>query len=195
MNGTRQKIQYSLALEPVDQGETPVSGYQGTAPFMAKPISESPAVTEQLVEEMCDRENLGRAWKRVRRNKGSPGVDGMTIDDARDYLREHWPSIRSQLLEGTYQPQPVKRVEIPKPDGGVRKLGVPCVVDRLIQQALLQVLQEQWDPTFSGIATASDRDAPLIRRWPKRNDTLPRATASWLTLISKNFSTGSIMTA
>ena len=149
MNGTRQKIQYSLALEPVDQGETPVSGYQGTEPFMAKPISESPAVTEQLMEEMCDRENLVRAWKRVRRNKGSPGVDGMTIDDAKDYLREHWPSIRSQLLEGTYQPQPVKRVEIPKPDGGVRKLGVPCVVDRLIQQALLQVLQKRWDPTFS----------------------------------------------
>jgi hypothetical protein len=62
---------------------------------------------------------------------------------------EHWPPIRSQLLSGTYQPQPVKRVEIPKPDGGIRKLGVPCVVDRLIQQALLQVLQEQWDPTFS----------------------------------------------
>jgi RNA-directed DNA polymerase len=79
MNGTRQKIQYSLALEPVDQGETPVSGYQGTEPFMAKPISESQAVTEQLMEEMCDRENLVRAWKRVRRNKGSPGVDGMTI--------------------------------------------------------------------------------------------------------------------
>ncbi len=73
----------------------------------------------------------------------------MTIDDAKDYLCEHWPSIRSRLIEGTYQPQPVKRVEIPKPDGGVRKLGVPCVVDRLIQQALLQVLQEQWDPTFS----------------------------------------------
>jgi RNA-directed DNA polymerase len=73
----------------------------------------------------------------------------MSIDDAKDYLREHWPSIRSRLLDGTYQPQPVKRVEIPKPDGGVRKLGVPCVVDRLIQQAVLQVLQEQWDPTFS----------------------------------------------
>ncbi|HUB50367.1 MAG TPA: reverse transcriptase domain-containing protein, partial [Acetobacteraceae bacterium] len=73
----------------------------------------------------------------------------MTIDDAKGYLREHWPSIRSQLLDGTYQPQPVKRVEIPKPGGGIRKLGVPCVVDRLIQQAVLQVLQEQWDPTFS----------------------------------------------
>ena len=73
----------------------------------------------------------------------------MTIKDANAYLREHWPSIRSQLLLGTYQPQPVKRVEIPKPDGGIRKLGVPCVVDRLIQQALLQVLQPRWDPTFS----------------------------------------------
>jgi hypothetical protein len=75
-------------------------------------------------------------------------VDGMTIDDAKDYLRENWPSIRFQLLKGTYQPQPIKQVEIPKPDGGVRKLGVPTVVDRLIQQALLQVLQERWDPTF-----------------------------------------------
>jgi RNA-directed DNA polymerase len=73
----------------------------------------------------------------------------MSIDDAKDYLAEHWPSIRSQLLEGSYQPQPVKRVEIPKPDGGVRRLGVPCVVDRLIQQALLQILQPCWDPTFS----------------------------------------------
>jgi RNA-directed DNA polymerase len=148
MRGKRQKIQYSLALEPVGQGETPVSGHQGTEPFVAKPTTESPAA-EQLMEEVCERENLVRAWKRVRRNKGSPGVDGMTIDDAKDYLREHWPGIRSQLLAGTYQPQPVKRVEIPKPDGGFRKLGVPCVVDRLIQQALLQVLQERWDPTFS----------------------------------------------
>lgn len=78
-----------------------------------------------------------------------PKCLGPHLDRAKDYLREHWPSIRSRLLEGTYHPQAVKRVEIPKPDGGVRKLGVPCVVDRLIQQALLRVLQEQWDPTFS----------------------------------------------
>ena len=101
------------------------------------------------MEEVCERENLRRAWQRVRRNKGSPGVDGMSIDDARDHLREHWPDIRSQLIAGTYQPLPVKRVEIPKPDGGIRMLGVPCVVDRLIQQALLQVLQPSWDETFS----------------------------------------------
>src|ERR1700756_1626218 len=149
MSGRRQKIQYSLALEPGDQGETLVSGYEGTEPFVAKPTTESLASAEQLMEEVCDRENLGKAWKHVRQNKGSPGVDGMTIEDAKGYLRERWPSIRSQLLEGTYQPQPVKRVEIPKPGGGVRKLGVPCVVDRLIQQALLQVLQKRWDPTFS----------------------------------------------
>jgi hypothetical protein len=80
--------------------------------------------------------------------RGRLAVSG-AIAGAKAYLREHWPNIRSQLLSGTYQPQPVKRVEIPKPDGGVRKLGVPCVVDRLIQQALLQVLQERWDPTFS----------------------------------------------
>jgi RNA-directed DNA polymerase len=149
MDGKRQKIQYSLASEPKGRGETLASGYQRAEPFAAKPAPESLAVTEHLMEEVCDRENLQSAWKRVRRNQGSPGVDGMTIDDAKGYLREHWPSIRSRLLDGTYQPQPVKRVEIPKPDGGIRKLGVPCVVDRLIQQALLQVLQERWDPTFS----------------------------------------------
>ena len=149
MNGKRQKTQYSLALEPSGRGEAPAIGSPRAEPLMAKPAPESPAMTEQLMEEVCDRENLQRAWKRVQGNQGSPGVDGMTVDAAKDYLREHWPSIRSQLLDGTYQPQPVKRVEIPKPDGGIRKLGVPCVVDRLIQQAVLQVLQEQWDPTFS----------------------------------------------
>src|SRR5712691_3820436 len=149
MSGTRQNIQYALALAPKGRGEAPVRGLQGTEPPVAKPIPESPACDEQLMEEVGARGNLVRAWKRVRSNKGGPGVDGMTIEDAKAYLREHWPSIREQLLSGTYQPQPVKRVEIPKPDGGVRKLGVPCVVDRLIQQALLQVLQEQWDPTFS----------------------------------------------
>jgi RNA-directed DNA polymerase len=150
MSGTRQKIQYSLALVPKGRGEAPVRGHKGTEPSVAKPALESPACAEQLMEEVCDRGNLERAWKRVRSDKGSPGVDGMTIEGAKAYLREHWPNIRCQLLLGTYQPQPVKRVEIPKPEGGVRKLGVPCVVDKLIQQALLQVLQERWDPTFSG---------------------------------------------
>ena len=149
MSGMRQKSQYSLALVPKDRGEASGRGHQGTEPPVAKPAFESPACAERLMEEVCDRGNLVRAWKRVRSNKGSPGVDGMTIESAKAYLREHWPNIRSQLLSGTYQPQPVKRVEIPTPDGGIRKLGVPCVVDRLIQQAMLQVLQKRWDPTFS----------------------------------------------
>ena len=141
MGGKRQNIQYSLALDLTGRGESPLGGHQGTEPPVAKSDPESPALAEQIMEEVCERENCETAWKHVRKNKGGPGVDGMTIDAARDYLREHWPSIRSQLLDGTYQPQPVKRVEIPKPDGGVRKLGVPCVVDRLVQQAVLQVLQ------------------------------------------------------
>ena len=149
MSAKRQKIQNSLALASKERGEAPIGGDQGTETLVAKPASENPAGTERLMEEVCARENLVKAWKRVRSNKGGPGVDAMTIDDAKAYLRDHWPNIRSLLLEGTYQPLPVKRVEIPKPDGGVRKLGVPCVVDRLIQQALLQVLQERWDPTFS----------------------------------------------
>jgi RNA-directed DNA polymerase len=149
MGGKRQKSQQELAREPMGRGEAPVGGCHGAEPLVATTEPESPASTRQLMEEVCQRENLKRAWQRVRRNKGGPGVDGMTIDDAKGYLREHWPDIRSQLLKGDYQPQPVKRVKIPKPEGGVRKLGVPCVVDRLIQQALLQVLQVRWDPTFS----------------------------------------------
>jgi group II intron reverse transcriptase/maturase len=143
----RKQVRQGLAAE--GWGEALATEVKQAEPPTAKPALESPASAEQLMEEVCDRENLTRAWKRVRGNKGSPGVDGMTIDDAKDYLREHWPSIRLQLLKGAYQPQPVKRIEIPKPDGGIRKLGVPTVVDRLIQQALLQVLQERWDPTFS----------------------------------------------
>src|SRR5271166_3882067 len=149
MNGKRQKTHCSVALEPAGEGEALSGSSPRAEPSAANPTPESPASAEQLMEEVCSRENLETAWKRVRRNKGSPGVDGMTIDAAKDYLREQWPNIRSQLLGGTYQPLPVKRVEIPKPDGGVRKLGVPCVVDRLIQQALLQVLQKRWDPTSS----------------------------------------------
>jgi len=102
------------------------------------------------MEEVCERENLREALRRVKANKGSPGVDGMTIDGITDYLKQHWPAIREQLLSGTYEPKPVRRVEIPKPDGGgVRKLGIPTVLDRFIQQAVMQVLQKRWDPTFS----------------------------------------------
>ena len=116
----------------------------------ANPESESPSACDRLMEEVCERENLKQALKRVKANKGAPGVDGMTVQALPAYLREHWASIRSTLLNGTYKPQPVRRVEIPKPDGGgVRKLGIPSALDRFVQQAVLQVLQRQWDPTFS----------------------------------------------
>src|SRR5438270_11876450 len=119
MSGKRQQIQNLLALEPGGRGEPPVSGHRGAEPFVAKPASESSAVTEQLVEEVCNRENLVTAWKRVRQNKGGPGVDGMTIDDAKDYVREHLPSIRFQLLAGSYHPQPLNGVDITNADVGV----------------------------------------------------------------------------
>src|SRR4249920_1416103 len=102
------------------------------------------------MEDLCERANLKKALRQVRRNKGSAGVDGMTVDQLGDHLKQHWPVIRGQLLNGTYEPKPVRRVEIPKPDGGgVRKLGIPTVLDRFIQQAVMQVLQRRWDPTFS----------------------------------------------
>jgi RNA-directed DNA polymerase len=94
-------------------------------------------------------ELASQALARVKANKGSSGVDGMTVHELPEFLKQHWPAIREQLLSGTYTPQPVKRVEIPKPDGGVRKLGIPTVLDRFIQQAVMQVLQRKWDRTFS----------------------------------------------
>ena len=116
----------------------------------ANPEPESPSACDRLMEEVCERDNLKQALKRVKANKGAPGVDGMTVQALPAYLREHWPTIRATLLKGTYQPQPVRRVEIPKPDGGgVRKLGIPSALDRFVQQAVLQVLQRRWDPTFS----------------------------------------------
>ena len=153
MDDTRQKTQYQqllLAFTGESRGEALDVDRQGTESSAAKRDPESPAIEEPLLMEvLCERSNMEVAWKRVRANKGSPGVDGMSIDAAVGYLREHWPTIRKQLIDGTYQPQPVRRVEIPKPAGGVRKLGIPCVIDRLIQQAILQVLQPNWDPTFS----------------------------------------------
>lgn len=101
------------------------------------------------MEEVVRKDNILRAVAQVESNRGSAGVDKMTVKELRPYLRKHWKTLREQLLGGSYKTQPVKRVEIPKPDGGVRKLGVPTVVDRFVQQAVMQVLQEQWDSTFS----------------------------------------------
>lgn len=117
---------------------------------IASQETESLMFGKQLMEAICERDNLKTALKRVRQNKGHPGVDGMTVDELPDHLKAHWPTIKARLLAGNYQPQPVKRVEIPKPGSAERrKLGIPCVLDRFIQQAILQVLQSKWDRTFS----------------------------------------------
>jgi RNA-directed DNA polymerase len=149
MGDKRRKNQMLLAFMSEDGGEAPRTGREGTEPSMAKREAESPAQDERWMEVIGNRENLWEALKQVQRNQGGAGVDGMTVHQLPDYLKEHWPAIREQLLQGAYKPQPVKRVEIPKPDGGVRKLGIPTVLDRFIQQAVLRVLQGQWDPTFS----------------------------------------------
>ncbi|KKK56641.1 hypothetical protein LCGC14_3062480, partial [marine sediment metagenome] len=149
MSDKRRNNQLELAFMTEGRGEAPSPVDGGTESRAAKHASDSPASTEHLMEEVCQRENLKKALQRVRQNKGSPGLDGMTVSELPDYLSEHWPTIRDQLLSGTYRPQPVKRVEIPKPGGGMRKLGIPTVLDRFVQQAVLQVLQDRWDATFS----------------------------------------------
>jgi RNA-directed DNA polymerase len=117
---------------------------------VAGSVIENPMFGTDLMEVTCGRDNLLAALRRVRSNKGSPGTDGMTVDELPAYLKTHWPAIKDALLKGDYVPQPVRRVEIPKPGKKEkRKLGIPCVLDRFIQQALLQVLQSRWDGTFS----------------------------------------------
>ena len=145
-NGMRQ-TQFELALDEARR-DPPPRGDEGVEPLVPTNETESPT-TEGTMEEVCSRENLRGALRRVQANKGSPGVDGIRTTELPAFLKRNWPTIRFQLLNGTYAPKPVKRVEIPKPDGGVRKLGIPTVLDRFIQQAVLQVLQERWDGTFS----------------------------------------------
>jgi len=145
----QQNIQTELNFSSTPTGEAREAGREETELLPATNEPESPARTNRWMEEVCERENLKEALRRVKANKGSAGIDRMTVDGITDYLKQHWPAIREQLLSGTYQPKPVRRVEIPKPDGGVRKLGIPTVLDRFIQQAVMQVLQRQWDPTFS----------------------------------------------
>jgi RNA-directed DNA polymerase len=144
-----RKIQGVLAFEPSPEGEAPRRMDQGTEPSAAGSEAESPASTERLMEEVTEAENLKKALKRVMANKGCAGADKMRYRELPEYLKSHWPRIREELLMGRYKAQPVLRVKIPKPDGGMRDLGIPTVLDRFIQQALLQRLQALWDPTFS----------------------------------------------
>src|SRR5216684_3728794 len=145
----RQKTELEITLQAGATGEARSAGVEGTETRAAKPDIESRAAVGPSMEAIVERDNLRKALAQVKRNKGASGVDGMTVDDLGPYLKEHWLTIRAQLLDGSYRPQPVRRVEIPKASGGKRLLGIPTVLDRFIQQAVMQVLQADWDPTFS----------------------------------------------
>lgn len=138
----------SETLENKDRGEASMFSHKGNA-FTTNQRTERPSFSTNLLEEVICQNNLQLALKRVRKNKGTAGVDGMSVDALSDYLKRNWPLIREKLLQGNYKPMPVKRVDIPKPDGGVRQLGIPTVLDRFIQQALAQILQNGYDKTFS----------------------------------------------
>ena len=145
----RQKDQIELNLGTGAEGEARSVAAQESEACTAEACLERPAVAGPSMEAVIERENLKKALAQVKRNKGAAGVDGMTVGDLPAYLKERWLAIRAQLLEGTYKPQPVRRVEIPKASGGMRPLGIPTVLDRFIQQAVMQVLQADWDGTFS----------------------------------------------
>ncbi|MBD3897416.1 group II intron reverse transcriptase/maturase [Halomonas sp. ML-15] len=136
------------ATHPEGQGQHPKSRPVGveTVPASSSWTKVEPA---PLMEAVVEKANMARAYRKVVANKGAPGVDGMTVHQLADHLKRHWPTLRERLLAGEYHPSPVRAVEIPKPKGGTRQLGIPTVTDRLIQQALLQVLTPIFDPTFS----------------------------------------------
>jgi len=147
LGGARRQKSEQLELPLDGRGEAPRSRRSGEASTAAN--GDGHSGTDCLMEQVVERGNVSRAWKRVRQNKGSPGIDGMTVEELSPYLAENWEGLREQLLAGTYQPKPVRRQAIPKSGGGTRELGIPCVVDRFLQQAILQVLQPLFDPTFS----------------------------------------------
>jgi len=126
-----------------------VAATRAEADMANRARTKAEVATTGLMEAVVDRGNLKLAYQRVVENKGAAGVDQLAVTELKDHLKRHWPTIRARLLAGTYQPQPVRRVDIAKPQGGVRTLGIPTVVDRLIQQALHQVLQPIFEPTFS----------------------------------------------
>ena len=132
-----------------------------------------------LLERVLARENLQRALKRVRQNKGAPGIDGMSVDALPEHLKQHWPQIKADILAGRYRPQPVRRVEIPKPDGRVRQLGIPTVLDRFIQQAIAQVVTQQWEPHFHPDSYGF-RPQRSAHQAVRRMQTLVKAGQAWV---------------
>ena len=175
MTGPRLTDQLQLAFAPVDDRLSSAAVGEGAEPVVAKGEPERPVVTPSVMEAVCERENLKKALRRVKANKGSPGVDGMTVDALPDYLRVHWPRHRDELLDGTYTPSPVKRVEIPKSGGGVRKLGVPTLASHCTSYntasgffCCLRILMESRTRVRNASFVSSSRviqyGEPLLRR-------------------------------
>src|SRR4051812_45498149 len=149
MTPLRPPCQLELALPMPGRSEAPRPEAQEVEAVTATAEPESLALTDHLMEAICAPDNLEAALRAVVRNKGAPGIDGITVKQLPGVLQARWPEIEGQLRQGRYQPQPVRRVTIPKPAGGTRNLGIPTAIDRVIQQAVLQQLQPLWDPTFS----------------------------------------------
>lgn len=195
MDARRQNNQLELAFPAHRRGEASSGGEGGTEASAAEHGTESPAAaTEHLMEEVCESANLYKAVARVVANHGDAGVDGMSVEQLPPYVEAHGAQLCAQVLSGTYRPQPVQRVEIPKPGGGMRKLGIPTVVDRLVQQMVLQVLQQRWDASCS---EHSYGFAPMARRsrpWPGRSGTSRRGCGGWWISTWRNFSTTSTTT-
>ncbi|EBS9006924.1 group II intron reverse transcriptase/maturase [Salmonella enterica] len=143
----QQKTQYDP--DESRRGEAPTPAPSGAETVQTQPERESPSSEDNLMEVILNQENLKQALKKVKANKGAPGVDGISVSELPNQLKHQWQELRINLLAGRYKPQPVRRVDIPKPGGGTRQLGIPTAMDRFIQQAVMQVLQSQWDPTFS----------------------------------------------
>ena len=146
-NVKKAEYEGNLGCRPEDRVEPEDNG--GARSIVKREAREKDGAVD-LMELFLDRDNLNRAYKKVKSNGGAAGVDGMKVEDMLPWLREHREELLKSLRNGTYKPQPVRRVEIPKPDGGVRKLGVPTVIDRMVQQALVQILQPIFEPLFSG---------------------------------------------
>ena len=187
LGGKGPQMTRQLELPLANRGEAPTGKRSEEAPTATRENERSG--TSGLMEKVCERRNLQAALKRVRKNKGSPGIDGMTVDELPKHLREHWPRLREQLLAGTYQPALVKEQLIPKASGGMRKLGIPTVVDRFIQQAVLQVLQPMFDPGFSNTATASGLGTARTTQLSRRRGTSRLDASGWWTWTWRNSST------
>lgn len=193
MSGKRQKSQMDLAFGVEGRGEASETLHGGTEPLTAERRSESPASTERLMEEVVEAGNLKKALKRVKANKGSPGIDGMTVEQLPGYLREHWPTHRTQLLSGSYRPQPVKRVEIAKPGGGKRQLSIPIWIGSFSRR-FCRFCRADGTVRSRKAALASDRVARRIRPWPRRRSSSRKAAAGSWTLIWRSSSTESTTT-